>query len=239
MLLQGGFMVRYKTGVAVLTVSVLMLTASVARAQQSVNIQLGLFVPRGEGGRIAGDVLNKNQDYLLFGVSDFNGFTGGIEWLVPVGSHLEAGIGVGFFQREVPTTYWDWTNDDGSEIQQRLKLRTVPVSATLKYLPLGARRGFQPYIGIGVAMYLWKYSETGDFIDFNEMSVFNATYTGSGTSFGPLATLGVRGRISSHIDLGAELRWQWGSGNLSTNDFLSSKIDRGGFNALGPLRYRF
>jgi hypothetical protein len=231
--------VRYKTGIAILTVFALMATASVARAQQSVNIQLGLFVPRSEGGRIAGDVLNKNEDYLLFTVGDFKGFTGGIEWLVPAGSHLEAGIGVGFYQREVPTLYWDWTNDDGSEIEQRLKLRTVPISATLKYLPLGTRRGFQPYVGIGVAMYLWQYRESGDFIDFNDLSVFNATYSGSGTSFGPLATFGVRGRVSAHVDIGAEVRCQWGHGNLSTSDFLNDRIDLGGINALGTLRYRF
>jgi outer membrane protein W len=115
----------------------------------------------------------------------------------------------------------------------------VPISATLKYLPLGSRRGFQPYIGVGVAMYLWQYRESGDFIDFNDLSVFNATYSGSGTSFGPLATFGLRGRVSEHIDIGAEVRCQWGHGKLSTSDFLSDRIDLGGFNALGTLRYRF
>jgi hypothetical protein len=231
-------MLQHKTGVALLTVCVLLLTASLAQAQQSLNIQLGVFMPRGEGGRSAGDVLVTNRQYLFFNLDDFNGFTGGGEWLVAAGKNLEVGIGAAYYQRTVPSVYEGWVNTDGSEISQEMSLRVAPVVATLKYLPLGARSTFQPYVGIGLAVYFWHYSETGDFVDFSDNSIYSAAYVASGTSVGPVATFGVRARVSARADAGIEMRAQWGQGNLS-NDFLGNKIDLGGINVLGTLRIRF
>ena len=231
-------MLRHKTGVAFLTVSVLLLTASLARAQQSLNIQLGVFTPRAEDARIAGDVLVTNRNYLFFNLSDFKGFTGGGEWLVVVGNNLEAGIGVGYYQRPVRSVYEGWVDTDGSEISQELKLRVVPLVATLKYLPFGARGAIQPYVGVGLAVYFWRYSETGEFVDFSDNSIYRDAFVGSGTSVGPVATFGARARVSGQADIGAEVRWQWGQGNLS-NDFLGNKIDLGGVNVLGTFRLRF
>jgi len=231
-------MLRHKTGVAFLTVSVLLLTASMARAQQSLNIQLGVFTPRAEDARVAGDVLVTNRNYLFFNFSDFKGFTGGGEWLVVVGNNLEAGIGVGYYQRAVLSVYEGWVDTDGSEISQEIKLRVVPLLATLKYLPFGARRAIQPYVGVGLAVYFWRYSETGEFVDFNDNSIYRDVFVGSGTSVGPVATFGVRGRVSGQADIGVEARWQRGQGNLS-NDFLGNKIDLGGVSVLGTFRLRF
>lgn len=231
-------MLRHKTGVAFLTVSVLLLQVSLAWAQQSLNIQLGVFTPRAEDGRTAGDVLVTNRQYLLFNVNDFKGFTSGAEWLVAAGNNFEAGIGVGFYQRAVPAIYEGWVNTNGSEISQEMKLRVVPVVATLKYLPFGARGTFQPYVGVGLAVYLWRYSETGEFVDFSDNSIYSAAYVASGTSVGPVATFGIRARVSRQADAGVEVRAQWGQGTLST-DFLSNKIDLGGVNLLGTFRMRF
>ncbi|MCX6544287.1 MAG: hypothetical protein NTV05_07705 [Acidobacteria bacterium] len=232
-------MLRHKTSVVFLTVSVLLLTASMARAQQTLNFQFGVFVPRAEDARIAGDVLATNRQYLSFTIEDFRASTGGVEWLAVVGDKLEAGLGVGFYQRGVPSVYDGWVNADGSEIAQEMKLRVVPVVATVKFLPFGARGTFQPYVGVGLAVYVWRYTETGEFVDFGDNnSIYSANYVGSGTSVGPVATFGVRARISRMAAVGVEVRGQWGHGNLS-NDFLSDKIDLGGVNVLGTLQIRF
>jgi len=232
-------MLRHKAGVAFLTLSVLLLHASLARAQQSINFQVGVFTPRAEDGRTAGDVLVANSQYLRFGISDFKAMTGGVEWLVPAGDNVEVGVGVGYYVRGVPSVYDAWVRDNGTDIAQEMKLRIIPLVATLKYLPFGARRSIQPYVGVGVAAYFWRYSETGEFVDFNNNNeVFRASYVGTGTSYGPVVTFGVRARVSDKMDLGVEGRWQSGKGNLS-RDFLSDRIDLGGINVLGTLRFRF
>ena len=212
--------------------------AAPAAAQQVVSVQFGGFFPRGEDSRVEGDVLVVNRQYLLFDFGEFNGVTVSGDWSVALGEFLEAGAGFGFYQRTFPAIYNDWVNENGSEIEQDLKLRIMPATFIVRILPLGARRAFQPYVGGGLGVYFWRYSETGEFVDFYDGSIFRDSFVQSGTSAGPVVVFGARGRVSESALLGIEYRYQWGQGNLS-QDFLSDKIDLGGFYILGTFGYRF
>jgi outer membrane protein W len=224
---------------AVLLVSALMAAfAAPARAQQSLTFTLGGFMPRAEDARPSGDVLVVNRQYLLFNISEFNGFTVGGEWAIGLGEYFEAGVGAGYYQETVPTIYDEWVNDDGSEIMQDLKLRIAPVTMIARILPLGKTRAFQPYVGGGLGIYNWRYSETGEFVDFSDNSIYRASYSDSGTSVGPVAVFGARGRLGKSFSLGLEVRLQWGQADLS-QDFLGDKIDLGGTNILSTFTYRF
>jgi len=213
-------------------------SASPARAQQSLTFNLGGFMPRGEDGRTKGDVLVVNRQYLLFSVADFNGFTVGGEWAIGLGEYFEAGIGVGYYQETVPAIYDEWVNLDGSEIQQDLKLRIAPITAIARILPLGKKRAFQPYVGAGLGIYSWRYSETGEFVDFSDNSIYRDSYVASGTAVGPVAVFGARGRLGKSFSLGLEVRLQWGQADLS-QDFLGDKLDLGGTSVLSTFTYRF
>jgi len=212
--------------------------ATPASAQQSLTFQVGAFMPRGEDSRVENDVLVINRQYLLFDINDFHAMTVGGDWAVSLGEYFEAGAGFGFYQRTVPTLYADWVNADGSEIVQDLHLRIMPLTAIVKILPLGSKRAFQPYVGAGLGVYFWHYSESGEFVDFVDGSIFRDTFADSGTSVGPVAVFGARGRVSSNALIGAEARLQWGKGDLS-KDFLSDTIDLGGYSFLVTLGYRF
>lgn len=214
-------------------------TATPAFAQrQSITFQLGGFLPRAEESRPATDVLVVNREYLVFDIGDFNGFTTGGEWALTLGEYFEAGVGVGYYQKNVPTIYDAWVNSDGREIEQSLKLRIVPVTAVARILPLGSKRAFQPYVGGGLGIYAWKYSETGEFVDFYDNSIYRDSYVQSGTSVGPVAVFGARGRLSRSFTLGMEVRLQWGEAKLS-QDFLGDKLDLGGTSILSTFTYRF
>ena len=215
-------------------------TAGVARpvsAQQTLTLQIGAFIPKGEDARVAGDVLTINRQYLLFDIGDFSGFLVGGDWALALGEYLEAGAGFGFYQETVPAVYAEWINEDGSEIVQDLKLRIMPATAVVKILPLGSRRAFQPYVGAGLGIYFWRYSESGEFLG-TDGSIFRDSYVQSGTSVGPVAVFGLRGRVSQSAIIGMEGRYQWGEGQLS-QDFLGEKIDLGGFSILATFGYRF
>ncbi len=208
-----------------------------ASAQQTISVQLGAFLPKGENGRVEGDVLDINREYLLFDFGDFNGFLVSGDWSFALGQYLEGSAGFGYYQSTVPAVYREWINEDGSEIEQDLKLRIMPATALVRVLPLGARRAFQPYFGGGLAVYFWRYSETGEFLGTDE-SVFSDSFVDSGTSVGPVAVFGVRGVMSQSAVIGVEGRYQWGEGDLS-QDFLGDKIDLGGFSILATFGFRF
>src|SRR5207244_11854650 len=88
-----------------LVCSSVVVDARPALAQQTFNVSLGYFTVRGQDARVAGDVLNANRNFLTFNIKDFNGASIGGEWLVPIGRYLEAGAGVSFTRRTVPSVY--------------------------------------------------------------------------------------------------------------------------------------
>ncbi|MFN8641854.1 MAG: hypothetical protein U0802_09435 [Candidatus Binatia bacterium] len=209
-----------------------------ARAQQAISIAVGGFVPTGEDGRVGGDVLLANEDLLTFRVKDFN--TGSIsgEWLLPLGEYVEIGAGLGYSSRTVPTVYADYVNRNGSEIAQDLRLRVVPITATVRVLPFGRSRSVQPYLGAGVGAFSYRYSEFGDFVDFTDHSVFNDRFVAKGTVAGAIALAGVRVPFGDVFSLGGEVRYQKATADLS-NDFLGPKLDLGGLHYLATFNVRF
>src|SRR4051812_38678581 len=121
----------------------------VEEGRQAIGFNLGYFAAKGIDSRADQDVLLANlsqgQFSLAFDVNDFNGATFGGEWVIGLSNYLEAGVGVSFYQNTVPSVYAQKVRDDGREIEQELKLRIVPLTGTIRFLPIG-RRGVTPYV---------------------------------------------------------------------------------------------
>lgn len=242
-------MVRTPVRVFIAVVSVL-LTATAASAQtvQSVQVGGGFVFPRGLEGRASGDVLVRNffgepmpadpllSDALAFEIGDFR--TGQIfgEWNIAFSRHVEFGAGLGFYRRTVNTVYLDVVDQDGFEIQQELGLRIIPVMGLVRFLPFGRPGDVQPYVGAGLGTLLYRYSEVGDFVDPENLDIFPAKYSATGAAFGGMLLGGVRFPVGGDIyGLGIEGRYQWGVGDLPSDQFVADKIDLSG----GQLNFTF
>src|SRR5262245_3771188 len=197
-------------------------------AQQSFSFHVGGFSPRSEDARVPDDVLIDRLSFLAFNIKDFRSVSIGGEYLVGLGDKFEGGLGVGFQTRTVPTVYLDFVNANGNEIEQDLKLRVVPFSATVRFLPLGHHDAVTPYIGAGAGVFAWRYSESGEFLA-TDSSIFRDSFVGSGTTTGPVILGGLRAPVGSW-DLGFEIRYQNAKGDLPANQgFSGAQIDLGGF----------
>jgi hypothetical protein len=207
-------------------------------AQQAVNFYLGGFVPRGYDARDRDDVLRDNLNVLDFHLSDFNGATVGAEWLVGLGEHFDAGLGVGYYSNTVFSEDRDFEYPNGDPITQDLKLRIVPFTATIRYLPIGRSDAFEPYIGAGVGVLSFRYRETGDFVDEYPIILQDRTFTGTGAATGPVILGGARFPIGA-VSIGGEIRYQYAKGDLPRDQFFAPTIDLGGFSYLATVKLRF
>ncbi|NOT45257.1 MAG: hypothetical protein HOP14_11700 [Acidobacteria bacterium] len=200
-----------------------------AAGAQTLNFGVGGFTVRGEDARVEGDVLNANRELLAFDIEEFNGPYVGVEWLVPFAGFFEAGAGIGFSRRTVPSVYADFIDADGTEIEQDLRLRLVPVAFSVRVVPFGHERGVQPYVGVGVGVTGWRYSESGEFVDFSSgrNTIFRDTFVASGTAAGPIALGGIRFASDTFVG-GGEVRYSSADAELGP-DFLGSRIDLGGW----------
>lgn len=223
---------RRAWGVVAAAVVGIGLSASSASAQvvHSLNLSVGGFIPKAEDARVANDVWLADLPVFKFEVVNFRGPEVSGEWNLAFGPHVEIGLGGAYYQRSVPMVYRDYVNKDRSEIRSDFKLRLIPAQAVVRFLPFGKPGRFQPYVGAGLGLVTWRYSEVGDFIDFNDnYNVYRARYVADGTSAGPVLLAGFRAPLGGDIyALTFEGRYQGGEGTLNTNDFLDKKIDLGG-----------
>ncbi len=207
--------------------------------QQSVNFFVGAFHPRSMDARGTDDVLFQNGNFLSFDFREFDGVTAGGEWLVPLGDFFDAGAGLGIYSRTVPAVYTDWVNPDGSEIVSDMHMRVVPITATIRWLPIGHHAGIVPYVGGGVGVLAWRYAESGQFVDFTDNSIFRDSFVATGASVGPVVLGGVKVPIGA-ADIGGEIRYQSARATLPASlSFSAPKIDLGGFNYLFTVGVRF
>ena len=216
-------------------------SSSPASGNNTVNFTIGYFALKGLDSRVSDDVLLgdlQNGQPLLFEVKDINGATIGGEYLIGFGRNFEAGVGLGFYQRTVPSVYANLTHSNGDEIQQQLKLRTIPVTFTGRFVLLPRGSSVEPYVGAGIAAIRWRYSETGEFVDVDN-SIFPARFIADGTAAGPIVLAGIRFPVSA-IVAGGEVRWQKAEGDVPADSgMLGTKIDLGGWTANFTLGVRF
>lgn len=225
------------TLVAIVFLAVAVAPPALAQSQ-GVSFNVGRFNLRGVDSR--NDVLFEElnggfYDALDFNIKDFNNVTFGADWLLGLSDYLEAGLGVAYYSRSVPSRSLNFVDLNDNEITQDLRLRIVPITATIRFLPLGRHSVVEPYIGAGIGIFGWRYSETGRFVfapgpGETDASIIPATYEKNGWNAGPVVVGGARVPFGQ-FSLGGELRWQKAHGTLPTtgdNSFLSDRLDLGG-----------
>lgn len=239
----------------------LMAVPAVAAAQivHAVSFGAGITWPRSFDTRVTGDVLVANltqpeipgypgtTSSLEFEIGKFRSFPIFGEWHMAFSDHIEAGVGLGFATKKVDSRYRDLVNSarNNEDIRQTLRLRTFPITGVVRFLPFGDAASVQPYAGAGIAIIPFKYTETGEFVDLNDLinlPIFNDQFEASGTAFGGLILGGVRLPMGGDVyAFNIEGRYQFASGDTggATNQFLGDKIDLGGGSLLFSVLVRF
>lgn len=229
-------MIRFVTRASgMLALSLFIATPASAQIVQSLHLGVGVFSPRGFDNRVDNDTLVENLttfEPLLFRIEDFRNANFFGEWQVAFGERIEVAGGLGYYGETVPSIYRDVIDGtDGSEIEQELKLRVIPVTGVVRFLPFGRAGDFQPYVGAGIGAFNWRYIEAGDFVDTFDYSIFEDRFEASGTEIGPVVLGGVRVPLQGDIyGLTLEYRYQIVSADTGGLDagFLGEKIDLSG-----------
>ena len=199
-----------------------------AHAQQALALNVGHFAVRGVDARVGDDVLLENLGRYAFELADLNHVAVGGEWLTGLGEYFETGVGLGYFRGAAPSVHADYVPEDGGEFRQEFRLRIAPVTATLRLFPFGRRAAVQPYVGGGVGLFSWRYSEAGEFLD-HDLIAFRGRYVADGFDVGGVVVGGVRVPVGSRFTAGVELQYQHAAGRVADDDeFLAERIDLGG-----------
>jgi hypothetical protein len=178
---------------------------------QSLNLKIGAFYPNMES-----DLWEINRENLAFDKADMLGVYLGAEFEIFMGRQFSLALEAGHYKKDIFTVYKDVVYDDGTPIYQDLSLRMTTIEADFKLYPLGHRRLFNPYIGCGIGLYVWKYYQGGEFVDFEDETVYEGeAYTNTITP-GFNAKLGFVYRYRRTFGISFEARYIYVKGQLSS-----------------------
>jgi hypothetical protein len=210
----------------------------------TISIRIGTMSLAGDS-----DLWDENFDYLTYEMEDFDGSSFGMEYNWFMNDLVTLGFGFDYYSQSVSTEYRDYIADDGLPIYQNIDLNVVPLTVTVKITPFGngapkygKNQGFAivPWIGGGVGIYAFTYQEDGEFIDFWDDSIFNATFiSDSEAAFGYHLAGGLVVPLSSKFDVFAEVRKFWAEGELGPDFEGFEPLDLSGITFIGGASIRF
>ena len=227
---------------AVLSLGLVALSPAAGWAS-GLELRIGAFFPRGESDLFVDDNELYSRAGELAGVTPnhFDGLYGGVEYSFNVAKKLEMGISIDGYGKTIPTVYRDFTRPDGSEIEQNLRLFTIPLGLSLRFLPRDRFATVQPYVTIGANVIFYQYEEFGDFIDFfsDNLDIRTDSFESDGAAFGGHAAVGLRIPIGHDFAITAEGRYQFAQRKRMEEDFDQNIIDVNGASATIGIRLRF
>ena len=208
-------------------------------ADGALVFKLGSFFPGGQS-----EQWNLNVETFDFQVADFNYVMGGVELDLALTSYIDVALGLDGYSRRVDSNYRDFVREDGSEIQQSFKLKVLPITGGLQFLPLRRFRRLIPHVGAGAGLYYFDYQEGGEFINGTSFEIVPGTFGDSGVVPGLYVSAGAEFMFSEGIDPGegwfvfGQFRRHWASTELA-GDFDHQRLDLGGTELAFGVSLRF
>jgi hypothetical protein len=214
------------------------------RPHGTVAIRTGRMMPRASS-----DLFTFVQDQLTINRKDFNAPAVGLDLDIAISPRATAVAGFDFSRSQTASEYRNFVDNNRLPISQTTELRETNISGSIKLAltPRGREVSkhawipslVTPYVGAGAGLMHSMFSQSGDFVDFTDSSVFNHLY--NSVSWSPSAHLfgGVDIKGWKRVYFSGEARYLWSHADLGT-DFSGFKpIDLAGFRVTGGVRYMF
>ena len=164
--------------VPVVIVAALAFGAPSPASAQSITVHLGGFAPRAEDARVEATSCSRTSTTCSSTSTTSRGST----WRrLPAGGHAQSrDRRRGRLLSATRCRAWiaDFVNEDGSEIEQELKLRIVPVNDHGAVPSDGKPRGHPALCRRGDRLLAYRYSETGQFVDYDTYDIFRRKLQG-------------------------------------------------------------
>ena len=199
--------------------------------------------------RAGSDLFTFVNEQLTIEPNDFDAPTLALDIGVAAGSRTEAVFGVEFGGATVRSEYRDFVDNDRLPITQATRLRQANLSASLKLAltPRGQEIGsiawvpnaITPFVGAGAGALWYEFHQTGDFVDFLDLSVFNETFRSRGWAPSAHVFGGVDVKIARRLFLTGEGRYLWSRAELGPDFTSFEAIDLTGFRLTAGINYLF
>ena len=195
------------------------------------------------------DLFDFVTEQLTIEKSDFNGPGIGGDISLSLTPRLETEFGVFFSRSSQSSEYRDFVDNDFLPINQSTSLKTIQVMASLRYALQPRGRDLSrfawvpakvvPYVGAGGGAIYYEFRQSGDFVDFQDFSVFTDVFRSNGWAPSVHAFGGVDVRLYRGLYTSVEGRYTKASGKLGSDFVDFDPIDLSGFRLSAGINLMF
>ena len=165
-------------------------------------LRVGEFTPEGDG------------DYWIDKRADFTGDEDdfgddflAVDYLHPIGPRMDFMVSVGSWEADLAQEYDNFVDPDGFGIFHTTSFELTSLEGGVIWRLTDRAATVSPYVGLGGGYYDWTLTEDGEFIDFADLSIFDARFVDSGDTFGWFWVAGVEVPLADNFRVFAEGRW--------------------------------
>lgn len=189
--------------------------------------------------RAGGDLFEFVSEQLTVDRSDLRarGFASDVGVVLTPTFDLVAGFDTS--RRTTGSEYRHFIASNSTAITQDNSLKQTTLSAGLRWTPTGRGRTISrfafiprrlaPYVGGGVSAGHHSFTQTGQFVDYTDLSIFNDRFATSGWTLGPYVHGGADVQMWKRLYLTMDGRYSWMHGGLSSDFQGFDGIDLAGF----------
>lgn len=199
----------------------------------------------GEGS----DLFDFTREQLTVSRGDFASPVGLAELAYRVTERLDVAFGIDHTSATVASADEHFVTMDDQPIRQSTLFRRTRLLATVKgYLfPRGRQisrfawvpERWSPYVGAGGGVSTYEFTQSGDFVDYQTLDIFEDRLSQTGHGWTSHALAGVQLSLTKRLLLRGEYRYLWGAGELRDSDFTGfGDLDLSGSRALLGLAVR-
>ncbi len=195
------------------------------------------------------DLFTFVRDELTLARGDFSGGSMSVDAALFVRPRVAVQFGIGYAGRTTASTYRHMVDNNNREIEQASSLRRLPLSAGVRYYlaPPGRSVGslawvparVAPYVAAGGGITWYRFSQSGDFVDYQTLDVFNTSLKSDAWSPSAFTAVGADYALSARVGLVGEARYDWASARLNSDFSGFNRIDLSGLAVTAGLSYRF
>jgi opacity protein-like surface antigen len=180
--------------------------------------------------------------------SDFDGPAFALDVGVRATSWMDVVFGFEVSGRSKTSHFRQFVEQNGDDIKQKTTLTQVPLTASLKLYPIGRGRQLGkyawvrsfavPYVGGGLGATWYKLKQKGDFVDFTDLSIFEAELESDAWGFAKHVFMGIDFKITRNFGAVLEGRYYWAEASVKDDFKGFDRIDLDGARIMAGFNFR-
>ena len=188
-------------------------------------------------------------DQLTLESADFNAPGVGIDVGVPLNERIEIQFAFDFNRSSTPSEYRHYVDNNRLPIEQVTTLRSANFGGNIKF-SLADRgrevgqfvwvpRKVVPYVGAGAGAIAFNLRQVGDFVDYQDFSVFPEVFESHGWAPSAQVFGGVDVRVWKRLYVTVDGRYLFANADLGADWIDFDPIDLAGFRLSGGINIAF